>query len=102
MLPKNLKFPTGVIVQAHVKGWMDEAGTLDWLNRVWNSRPGALLKKPSMLVWDMFRAHHTEEVKKKAKQIKTTLAVIPGDLTSLDESLNKLNKERVRKIGLNV
>ena len=81
---------------------MDEAGTLDWLNRVWNRRPGTLLKKPSMLVWDMFRAHHTEEVKKKAKQIKTTLAVIPGGLTSvlqpLDVCLNKPFKDRVRKM----
>lgn len=41
-LPKNMKFPAGVIVSAHVKGWMDESGTVEWLEKVWNKRPGAL------------------------------------------------------------
>ena len=99
-LPKSMKFPAGVIVRAHVKGWMDETGTVDWLENIWNRRPGALLKKPSMLVWDMFRAHLTDEVKKKSKKIGTTLAVIPGGLTSvlqpLDVCLNKPFKDRVR------
>ena len=40
-LPKNVKFVPGVIVQEHPKGWMDEAGTQQWLCQVWNTRPDA-------------------------------------------------------------
>ena len=35
-LPKGAKFPSGVIVQAHPKGWMDEQGTQSWISNVWN------------------------------------------------------------------
>lgn len=101
-LPKGAKFPTGVVVKAHPKGWMDEKGTMDWLADVWNKRPGALLGQRSMLVWDMFRAHITDSVKEKAKNLKTDLCVIPGGLTSmlqpLDVCLNKPFKDRLRHI----
>ncbi|XP_034618018.1 pogo transposable element with KRAB domain [Trachemys scripta elegans] len=101
-LPKNMQFPAGVIIRAHEKGWMDENGTIEWLEKVWNKRPGAFFKKPAMLVWDMFRAHKTDEVKNVAKNMKTTLAVIPGGLTSvlqpLDVCLNKPFKDRLRKM----
>lgn len=50
----------------------------------------------------MFRAHKTDEVKNVAKNMKTTLAVIPGGLTStlqsLDVCLNKPFKDRLRKM----
>ena len=36
------------------------------LFQVWCTRPGGLLKKPSMLVWDQFRAHLTDKVKQRA------------------------------------
>ena len=35
-LPKDAKFPSGVIVHAHEKGWMDEYSTFDWLEKIWN------------------------------------------------------------------
>ncbi|CAM5118802.1 unnamed protein product [Eretmochelys imbricata] len=97
-----MKFPAGIIVCAHEKGWMDESGTIEWLEKVWNKRPGALFKKPAILVWDMFRAHKTDEVKNVAKNMKTTLAVIPEGLTSvlqpLDVCLNKPFKDRLCKM----
>lgn len=31
-LRKGIKFVVGFIVQAHPKGWMDEAGTQQWLH----------------------------------------------------------------------
>ena len=34
MLLKSMKFPAGVIVHAHVKGWMDENETVDRLENV--------------------------------------------------------------------
>jgi len=100
-LPKNVKFVPGVIVQAHPKGWMDEAGTQQWLRQVWNARPGAMISKRSMLVWDMFRAHVTESCRRTARDLRTDMAVIPGGLTSvlqpLDVCLNKPFKDRLRK-----
>uniref|UniRef100_A0A803JWI5 HTH CENPB-type domain-containing protein n=1 Tax=Xenopus tropicalis TaxID=8364 RepID=A0A803JWI5_XENTR len=102
-LPKKVKFPPRITVRPHVKGWMDEDGTKKWLEEIWNGRPGAALKKkPSLLVWDMFRAHTCDGIKELAKSSQVTLAVIPGGLTSvlqpLDVSLNKPFKDRVRKM----
>ena len=50
-LPKGMKFPLGVIVRTHPKGWMDENLVEDWLHHVW-LRVGTLLNHPSLLVWD--------------------------------------------------
>lgn len=102
-LPKKVKFPPRITVRAHIKGWMDEDGTKKWLEEIWNGRPGAALKKKtSLLVWDMFRAHTSDDIKKLAKSSQVTLAVIPGGLTSvlqpLDVCLNKPFKDRVRKM----
>src|SRR6218665_1265677 len=103
-LPKGVKFTPGVIVQAHPKGWMDEAGTQQWLRQVWNTRPGAMMSKRSMLVWNMFRAHITETSRKTPQDLRTDMAVIPGGLTSvlqpLDVCLNKPFKDRLRKMWL--
>lgn len=100
-LPKGAKFPSGVVVRAHEKGWMDESGTLEWLEKVWNRRKGAAFRKPSMLVWDSFQAHLTDAVKEKCRQLKTEVAVIPGGLTSLlqplDVCMNKPFKDRMRE-----
>ena len=40
------------------KGWMDEAGTQQWLHQVWNARPGAMMDKRSMLDWDVSGTWH--------------------------------------------
>lgn len=99
-LPKGAKFPSNIIVRANEKGWMDERGTLGWLEKVWNHRKGAAFKKPSLLVWDSFQAHLTESVKEKCREMNTTVAVIPGGLTSLlqplDVCLNKPFKDKLR------
>jgi hypothetical protein len=104
-IPKGEKIPAGVIVHCHPKGWMDEDGINLWLNQVWDRRPGALLKKKSLLVWDQFRAHTTDKVKDTLKKLKTTSAVIPGGLTSvlqpLDVVLNKPFKDRLRTQWMN-
>jgi len=64
-----------------------------WLEKVWSKHPGGLLKKPSSLVCDQFKAHVTESTKRLATKLKMRLAVIPGGLTShlqpLDVSVNK-------------
>ena len=45
LIPKGEKFPPGVVIHCHPKGWMDEEGIILWLKKVWDTRPGALLKK---------------------------------------------------------
>ncbi|XP_030066606.1 pogo transposable element with KRAB domain [Microcaecilia unicolor] len=93
--------PRGVIVHVHDKGWMDENGMKIWIEKVWSKRPGGLLKKPALLVLDQFRAHITEATKKRFKEEKTHLAIIPGGLTSqlqpLDVSINKPFKVLMRE-----
>lgn len=98
-MPKD-KFPSGVIVYVQEKGWVDENVLLKWLNDVWFKRPGALLNAKSVMVWDMFRAHLVDSVKRKLKERKTYQVVIPGGCTSvlqpLDVCLNKPFKVNMR------
>ena len=56
----------------HGRKWRE-----DMDRKVWSTRPGGLLKKP-LLVLDQFRAHITEATKKRFKEEKIYLAVIPG------------------------
>uniref|UniRef100_H3A0T2 HTH CENPB-type domain-containing protein n=1 Tax=Latimeria chalumnae TaxID=7897 RepID=H3A0T2_LATCH len=96
----KIKFPAGVFVHVHEKGWMDEDGVKLWIDNVWNTRPGGLRKERSLLVWDMFRSHVTDDIKKRLRRNNTEIAVIPGGLTSvvqpLDVCLNKSFKGHVR------
>ena len=99
LMPK-IKFPSGVFVHVHDKGWMDEEGVKLWITNVWNRRPGSLRKESSLLVWDMFKAHRTTKISNMLNDMKTKTAVIPGGLTSvvqpLDVCLNKPFKDYVR------
>lgn len=38
-MPKE-KFPSGVVVHMHEKGWMDDAGMHVWLDKCWARQPG--------------------------------------------------------------
>ena len=48
---------------------------------MWFARPGGLINKPALLVWDMFCAHLTDTIKLKPKKRKTNQAVIPWGFT---------------------
>uniref|UniRef100_A0A8C4S949 HTH CENPB-type domain-containing protein n=1 Tax=Erpetoichthys calabaricus TaxID=27687 RepID=A0A8C4S949_ERPCA len=87
-LPKNEKFPPGIIVRAQKKGWMDNDLVIDWLKCVWQCWPGSLLKMPNMLVMDSFRGHLTEVVKERLKDGKTDQVIIPRGMTSLLQPLD--------------
>lgn len=99
--PKE-KLPSGVFVECNKKGWMDESFVNLWVDEIWGKRPGALLHKKSLLVWDMFRAHLVDSVQKNLLRRKTHKAVIPGGCTSLlqplDVSLNKPFKTKMRAL----
>lgn len=95
------KIPSGVIVHMHEKGWMNEEGMKICFNKVRSQRPGGLLKKPALLVFDQFKAHVTQSAKTITTDLKTQLAVIPGGLNSqlqpFDVSVNKPFKARMKK-----
>ena len=62
-MPKE-KFPVGVIVHVHQKGWMDTDRMLIWLQKAWGRRPGGgMVNTKSLLVWDQFRAHLVDKVR---------------------------------------
>jgi len=69
-MPKE-KFPPGLVIHCHPKGWMDEDGLKLWIPKVWGTRPGALLRKRSLLIWDSFRVHLVESVEKALREINT-------------------------------
>ena len=96
----KITFPPGVLVHFHEKGWMDENGVKLWIENIWNRRPGGLRKERSLLVWYMFRSHITDNSKTRLARNNTDIAVIPGGLTSvlqsLDVSLNKPFKDNAR------
>jgi len=62
-LSKNV-IPHGIYVHVHSKGWMDGEGMKLWLEKVWSTCPGGLLKKPSLLMCDQLEAH--KRINKKA------------------------------------
>ena len=99
-LPKDLVLPRGIHVRAQAKGWMDESLVKDWLNSVW-TKVGGLLRKRNLLVWDSFRAHLSDNVKRVLKNSRTDVAVIPGGMTSLlqplDVGVNKPFKDNLRQ-----
>lgn len=61
-----------------MKSWIDESGTLDWLDTVWGKRKGDVFKKQLMLVWESFSAHQTEKVKQQCHVMKSYMALISG------------------------
>jgi hypothetical protein len=67
---------------------MDAAMVCDWVGAVWGQRPGALLRRPSLLVWDSFRGNLGDDTKRILTEMKTDLAVIHGGLTSVLQPLN--------------
>jgi hypothetical protein len=100
-IPKA-KLLSGVHVRVQGKGWMDAVMVCDWVCTVWGQRPGTLLQRPSLLVWDSFRRHLGDDMKRILTEMKTDLVVVPGVLTSvlqpLDVSFNKPFKDNVRKL----
>ena len=101
-MPRGEQVPSGVVVWFQKNGWMDSNLMLkyiDYLNDV-RSKNGTQ-KDPAMLVYDSFKGHLEESVKRKFYESKFDLAVIPGGLTSicqpLDVSINKPFKDNLRK-----
>lgn len=99
-VPKEA-FPAGVVVKSNQKGWMDEEKMKEWVSEVYVRRPGGFFHtSPSLLICDSMRAHLTDSVKQRIKQVNSELAVIPGGLTKelqpLDIGVNRAFKVKLR------
>ena len=97
-LPKNIKWPKGVEVRCHPKGWMDEKFTKDWIYSVFIKYSSS---KKTMLVLDAFRCHRMPAIKEILKEDKTDLVIIPGGMTGqlqvMDVSCNRPFKQEMRQ-----
>ena len=58
--PRDLVVPNSLHVSFHKKGWMDESGVKEWIREC---LPRTRNHEQSLLVWDSFRAHLTDDVK---------------------------------------
>ncbi len=94
---RDEQVPSGVIVWFQENAWMDANLMIKYIDYFNSNRSRA----PTMLVYDSFRGHLEESVKKKFHDSNIDLAVIPGGLTSicqpLDVAINKPFKDNLRK-----
>ena len=94
--------PSGVIIWFQNNGWMDTSFMqkyIDYFNEI--RVKNGTHKDPAMLVYDSFKGHLENSIKKRFHENEVYLAVIPGGLTSkcqpLDVSINKPFKDKLRK-----
>jgi hypothetical protein len=101
-MPKKEQVPSGVVVWFQKNGWMDSDLMLKYVDFFNDVRlKNGTREEPAMLVYDSFKGHLEESVKKKFHESGIDLAVIPGGLTSicqpLDVTINKPFKDNLRK-----
>lgn len=74
----ELQKVSGVIVALSRNGWMNEDLTKDWVKRCW----GSLNFGKRLLVWDAYKCHITDGVKRVVKTVTNSdVSLIPGGLT---------------------
>jgi hypothetical protein len=95
---RKAKLPNGVHMRVQGKGWIDAVMVCHWVCTVWGQRPGALLHRPSLLVWDSFHRHLWDDTKRLLMEMKTDLAVIPGGLMSVLQPLMRQLTSRSRTV----
>jgi len=80
------------------KTWMDDTLTQSFIDKV----IGNLAFGRRLIVWDSFRAHISAATKKKVKDFKIDMAVIPGGCTRYiqapDVSWNKPFKDKIKEM----
>lgn len=90
------KFPD-IVIAYSVNGWMDYSLTSDFLQRV----IGSFSFSRRLLVWDSYRCHIMDSIKKQLNGMKIDTAVIPGGCTKYiqpaDVSWNKSFKSKYRE-----
>ena len=102
---EKLRLPDGFIVKTQAKAWMDEELMHVWLEDIWLKHTKLMSQKlgfeNSLLTFDAFSAHKTDEVEAKLVQSKSDILMIPAGCTSkcqpMDVCINKPFKANLRK-----
>jgi hypothetical protein len=76
-LIKELEKIPGVVVKFSVNGWMNDGLTVDYLHSI----IGCLSFQKRLLVWDAYKCHTSDSIKKELRKMKLHSAVIPGGCT---------------------
>ncbi|KFV07007.1 Pogo transposable element with KRAB domain, partial [Tauraco erythrolophus] len=75
------QLPTGIIVRCQNQGWMSTDLMKDWLNIIWNRRPGVLVCKRRVLVLGTFKGYLTLAMKNILGEMNAALAAVPGGMS---------------------
>ena len=102
---KKLRIPEGFIFKTQEKSWMDEGLMEVLVEEIWLKYVREVSKQlgfdNSLLTFDAFSAHKTDDVQSKLVENKSDILMIPPGCTSkcqlMDVCINKLFKAILRK-----
>lgn len=102
---KKLRVPEGFIIKTQEKAWMDEQLMQIWTNDIWLKHTKEMSEKlgfeNSLLTFDAFSAHKTDDIQAKLIKNKSDILMIPPGCTSkcqpMDVCINKPFKAVLRK-----
>ena len=102
---KKLRIPEGFIVKTQEKSWMDEGLMEVWVEEIWLKYVREVSKQlgfdNSLLKFDAFSVHKTDDVQSKLVENKSDILMIPPGCTSkcqpMDVCINKPFKAILRK-----
>ena len=94
---KKLRIPEGFIVKTQENSWMDEGLMEVWVEEIWLKYVREVSKQlgfdNSLLTFDAFSAHKTDDVQSKLVENKSDILMIPPGCTSkcqpMDVCINK-------------
>ena len=102
---EKLRIPEGFIVKTQEKSWMDEGLMEVWIEEIWLKYVREVSKQlgfdNSLLTFDAFSAHKTDDVQSILVENKSNILMIPPGCTSkcqpMDVCINKPFKAILRK-----
>src|SRR5437763_15854015 len=88
-MPREEQIPSGVVVWFQKNGWMDSNLMLKYIDFFNDIRmKNGNQKDTAMLVYNSFKGHLKESVKRKFYERGIDLAIIPGGLISIYQPLD--------------
>ena len=102
---KKLCIPEGFIVKTQEKSWMDEGLMEVWVEEIWLKYVKDVSRQlgfdNSLLTFDAFSAHKTDDIQSKLVESKSDILMIPPGCTSkcqpMDVCINKPFQGILRK-----
>ena len=102
---QKLRIPQRFVIKTQEKAWMDERLKHVWVEDIWLKHTTAMSEKlgfqNSLLTFDAFSAHKTDEIQGKLIEKKTDILMILPSCTTkcqpMDVCINRLFKAILRK-----